>query len=54
MSNLVVLKSSELLKIVQAIAPPLSYQAHKGQAGRIGVIGGSTEFSICGCGYGRG
>ena len=33
----------ELLKAVRVLAPPLSYQTHKGQAGRIGVIGGSLE-----------
>ena len=36
-------KSSELLKAVKALAPPLSFDAHKGQAGRVGVIGGSLE-----------
>ena len=33
----------DLLKAVKILAPPLTFEAHKGQAGRIGVIGGSIE-----------
>ena len=32
-----------LLQAVRLTVPPLSYGKHKGQAGRIGVIGGSLE-----------
>ena len=33
----------DLLKAVKILAPPLTFEAHKGQAGRVGVIGGSIE-----------
>ena len=32
-----------LLKAFRACIPPLTYAAHKGSAGRVGVIGGSLE-----------
>lgn len=32
-----------LKRVIKGLAPALSYEAHKGQAGRIGVIGGSIE-----------
>ena len=32
------------------IVPPLAFNFHKGQAGRVGVIGGSEEYvSLCIC-----
>jgi len=31
--------------LVQGVIPPLTYAAHKGQAGRIGIVGGSMEYS---------
>ena len=34
---------SNLLKEFNQIVPPLNYEFHKGQAGRVGVIGGSEE-----------
>ena len=33
----------DLLRAVRAIAPPLTFEAHKGTAGRIGIVGGSIE-----------
>ena len=33
----------DLLAAVKLIVPTLSYEAHKGTAGRIGIIGGSEE-----------
>ena len=35
-----------LLQAVKSLAPPLSYEAHKGQSGRIGIIGGSKEWGF--------
>ncbi|KAJ8601579.1 hypothetical protein CTAYLR_005235 [Chrysophaeum taylorii] len=31
--------------VVQSLVPSLSYSKHKGQAGRIGVVGGSLEYT---------
>lgn len=28
-----------------AIAPPLDFKAHKGQSGRIGILGGSKDYT---------
>ncbi|XP_064405480.1 ATP-dependent (S)-NAD(P)H-hydrate dehydratase-like [Halichondria panicea] len=36
---------ASLLQAVRSIVPPLSHASHKGQAGRIGVIGGSLEYT---------
>jgi ATP-dependent NAD(P)H-hydrate dehydratase len=33
------------LKAFRACIPPLSYATHKGSAGRIGVVGGSLEYT---------
>lgn len=33
----------DVLRTVKSLAPPLTFDAHKGQAGRIGIIGGSVE-----------
>ena len=35
--------SPKLLRAIALCIPELSYDKHKGQAGRIGVIGGSVE-----------
>ncbi|XP_046581049.1 ATP-dependent (S)-NAD(P)H-hydrate dehydratase-like [Haliotis rubra] len=35
----------ELQQMVKAVIPPLSYNRHKGQAGRVGVIGGCREYT---------
>lgn len=35
--------SKRVLDEVKRIIPPLSEALHKGQAGRVGVLGGSTE-----------
>ncbi|KAK4313909.1 hypothetical protein Pmani_014771 [Petrolisthes manimaculis] len=37
--------SSELCRAVSAVVPPLTAAAHKGQAGRVGVVGGSLEYT---------
>jgi ATP-dependent NAD(P)H-hydrate dehydratase len=34
----------DILKSIKVLAPPLSFDQHKGQAGRIGIIGGSIEW----------
>lgn len=34
-----------MLKYVKACIPPLDGSNHKGQAGRIGVVGGSLEYT---------
>lgn len=34
-----------LYKLLDNVIPPLSHSYHKGQAGRIGVIGGSRDFT---------
>lgn len=36
---------SKLLELVRASIPPLDGTHHKGQAGRIGVVGGSLEYT---------
>ena len=35
---------TELQNMVKAVIPPLTTQLHKGQAGRIGIIGGCQEW----------
>ncbi|KAK7079171.1 hypothetical protein SK128_000680 [Halocaridina rubra] len=35
----------QLTSLVTEIVPPLTYAAHKGQAGRIGIMGGSLEYT---------
>ena len=39
------LTSTELISLVAGVVPPLTQAAHKGQAGRIGVVGGSLEYT---------
>lgn len=36
---------SQIAKRTKQLAPPLTNDRHKGQAGRIGVFGGSLEFT---------
>lgn len=38
-------EAKNLLERIRAVIPPLSNDWHKGQAGRIGIIGGSVEFT---------
>ncbi|CAG8831577.1 17773_t:CDS:2, partial [Racocetra persica] len=33
------------LKTISRLVPPLSYELHKGQSGRVGVIGGSEDYT---------
>ncbi|XP_068208957.1 ATP-dependent (S)-NAD(P)H-hydrate dehydratase [Palaemon carinicauda] len=35
----------QLTGLVTGVIPPLTYAAHKGQAGRIGIMGGSLEYT---------
>ncbi|KAK8733380.1 hypothetical protein OTU49_006611 [Cherax quadricarinatus] len=35
----------QLTGLVSEVVPPLTYAAHKGQAGRIGIMGGSLEYT---------
>lgn len=44
MSPIVGATENDLLKEVKNIVPKLSNDRHKGQAGRIGIIGGSKEY----------
>ncbi|MCL4159005.1 UNVERIFIED_CONTAM: hypothetical protein GTU68_024557 [Idotea baltica] len=39
------LDAAQLAALVTSIIPPLSPSAHKGQAGRVGVVGGSLEYT---------
>ena len=36
-------KPGLLLEMVKSVIPPLTYDTHKGMAGRIGVVGGCKE-----------
>lgn len=40
-----ILDPTSLHKLLDSVIPPLSLSSHKGQAGRIGVIGGSRDFT---------
>lgn len=39
------LTNQQLLAAVASVVPPLASGAHKGQAGRIGIVGGSLEYT---------
>lgn len=39
------LDPSTLHKLLDTVIPPLSHSSHKGQSGRVGVIGGSRDFT---------
>nr|XP_039250380.1 ATP-dependent (S)-NAD(P)H-hydrate dehydratase-like [Styela clava] len=45
MSQFSRLSDDEILKKIQSIIPPLTYEQHKGQSGCIGIIGGSEEYT---------
>lgn len=36
---------THLLQTFRKVIPPLLFDAHKGQAGRIGIVGGSEEYT---------
>lgn len=36
----------DILSLVKTIIPPLSSKKHKGQDGRIGIIGGCQEYVV--------
>ena len=36
---------SEAAGVVRALTPAMSWATHKGQGGRIGVVGGSLEYT---------
>lgn len=36
---------TSMLQTVKACIPPLDDSKHKGQAGRIGIVGGSLEYT---------
>ena len=44
-SRFPVLSYNDYFELVHLIVPPLDAKKHKGQAGRIGIIGGSEEFT---------
>ena len=35
----------QLLQLFKTVIPPLIFDIHKGEAGRIGVVGGSEEYT---------
>ncbi|KAE8230198.1 hypothetical protein CF326_g4804, partial [Tilletia indica] len=37
--------ASRILSQVKSIIPPLSAELHKGQAGRVGIVGGSKDYT---------
>lgn len=39
------MSSRQILKIARGIIPPLTSSLHKGQLGKIGVIGGCLEYT---------
>jgi NAD(P)H-hydrate repair Nnr-like enzyme with NAD(P)H-hydrate dehydratase domain len=45
MSQIKTLLHHQLLPNIKKIIPPLSSSLHKGQAGKIGIIGGSKEYT---------
>lgn len=45
LSHLSTMSESSLLALCKQLVPPLSKDRHKGQAGRIGVFGGSLEYT---------
>ena len=40
------MSAAKNLQRVKQFIPPLSSEMHKGQAGRVGVIGGSQEYRL--------
>lgn len=45
MKNFDKMSSLQILKIARGIIPPLTSSLHKGQLGKIGVIGGCLEYT---------
>ncbi|XP_068631078.1 ATP-dependent (S)-NAD(P)H-hydrate dehydratase [Battus philenor] len=43
--RLITMDKPSMIKLVKSCIPPLDGKSHKGQAGRIGVIGGSLEYT---------
>lgn len=39
------LDRNSILKLIKSCIPALSKDSHKGQSGRIGIIGGSLEYT---------
>lgn len=39
------MNSVQMIKIARGIIPPLTSSLHKGQLGKIGIIGGSLEYT---------
>lgn len=37
---------ASLLEAIKSIAPHLTYNTHKGHCGRIGIVGGSSEYCL--------
>lgn len=45
MSQIKTFLHNQLIPNIKKIIPPLSPSFHKGQAGKIGIIGGSKEYT---------
>nr|CAB3246484.1 ATP-dependent (S)-NAD(P)H-hydrate dehydratase [Phallusia mammillata] len=43
--NCAMQNDSQVIEEINKIIPPLTYSQHKGQAGRIGIVGGSEEYT---------
>ncbi|XP_059162942.1 ATP-dependent (S)-NAD(P)H-hydrate dehydratase-like [Physella acuta] len=39
------LSHDDVMKVVKSVVPPLDYSMHKGQAGRVAVVGGCKEYT---------
>ena len=39
------LRRADVLGMARRIAPPMTHDAHKGQGGRVGVLGGSGDYT---------
>jgi ATP-dependent NAD(P)H-hydrate dehydratase len=44
-SKVLKLRFNDVRQLVKAVVPPLSGKSHKGQHGRIGVVGGSADYT---------
>ncbi|GFR74070.1 ATP-dependent (S)-NAD(P)H-hydrate dehydratase [Elysia marginata] len=45
MRKMTTLNAGQLLALAKSVVPPLQYTKHKGQAGRVAVIGGCKEYT---------
>lgn len=45
LSNSAKMDENSIIELTKQLAPPLTNDKHKGQAGRIGVFGGSLEYT---------